>query len=186
MIRVNLLVPGQAPKRVWMAQERRPALLGAVMFLCTLAGVGGWWMRLDRQTVVVEAEIAAGEQELAQLQQAARLVDRAVARRQELFEELALIERLRGAQRGPVTLLSTVSRSLPDGLWLMELNQRGPAVQIEGRATSLTAVTDFAERLQNSGSFEWPVDIVTTSLELVEETSVVRFALRAQALGKGD
>ena len=55
---------------------------------------------------------------------------------------------------GPVSLLETVSSSLPDGLWLTEIKQTGSIVQIEGRALSLTAVTDFTEQMQNSGLFK--------------------------------
>jgi hypothetical protein len=56
-------------------------------------------------------------------------------------------------------------------------------VQLDGRATSLTAVTDFVERLQSSGLFDRPVEILSTSVELVDETTVLRFAVRAQATG---
>ena len=77
-----------------------------------------------------------------------------------------------------------MSRSLTDGLWLMELKQQGAVVQMEGRATSLTAVTDFVERLQDSGVFDRPVEIVSTSMELLDDTSVVRFAVKAQARGQ--
>ena len=63
------------------------------------------------------------------------------------------------------------------------MKQQSNAVQMEGRATSLTAVTDFVDRLQAAAIFDRPVDIVTTSMETIDESSVVRFAIKAQALG---
>ena len=184
MIRVNLLASGApSPRRALVPDISRAALAGVMLLLCTVGGLGYWWWSLGRQAVVVDARIAQSERDLVRLRDAAKLVDRAVARKTELSEKLALIERLRADQRGPVTMLSTISRSLSDGLWLMELNQRGNSIQLEGRASSLTSVTDFAERLQNSGVFDRPVEIVTTSMELVDELSVVRFALKAQAFG---
>jgi Tfp pilus assembly protein PilN len=183
MIRINLLGnAGQAGNSLIPAANR-PALAGMLFLLCTLAGVGGWWWTMGRQAAALDAQIVQSEGDLARLKEAAKLVDRAIARKSELAEKLALIERLRTAQRGPVTLLSTINRSLPDGLWLLELNQRGAGVQLEGRATTLTAVTDFVERLQASGAFDRPVEIVTTSMETMDELSVVRFAVKAQAAG---
>jgi type IV pilus assembly protein PilN len=154
-----------------------------LMLVGTLAGVGLWWWDLGRETTALNARITRSVADLERLKGTAKLVDRAIARKAELSEKLALIDRLRVAQHGPVNLLATLSRSLPDGLWLMELTQKGNTVQVEGRAASLTAVTDFAERLQNSGTFDRPVEIITTSMEPADDFSVVRFAIRAQALG---
>jgi Tfp pilus assembly protein PilN len=183
MIRVNLIPSQKRAQRELIPIAQRSGVAGALLFLLTLGGVGYWYWDLGRQTTALEVRIGESERALVQLKEAAKLVDRAVARKAELSEKIALIDRLRTAQRGPVTLLSTVSRSVTDGLWLMELNQRGAAVQLEGRATSLTAVTDFVERLQMSGAFDRPVEIVTTGMELVDESSLVRFAIKAQAAG---
>ena len=183
MIRVNLLTAGQGSKSPVVLAPHLATIAGVVMLLLTVSGVGLWWWQLGRQAAALEVRITKSEADLTRLKQAARLVDRAVARKSELSEKLALIERLRASQHGPVNLLATVSRSLPDGLWLLELNQKGAVVQFEGRATTLTAVTDFVERLQTSGIFDRPVEIVTTSMEPVDDTAVVRFAVKAQALG---
>src|SRR6185436_9016270 len=104
------------------------------------------------------------------------------ARKTELAERLGVIERLRAAKRAPVSLLETLSRSLPDGLWLLEVKQTGRSVQVDGRAMSISAVTDFTERLQNSGVFDRPVEILTTSSETLEETPVVRFSVKADVV----
>jgi type IV pilus assembly protein PilN len=183
VIKINLLDTGPVAKRAWVPTGQRSALVGLVLLLCTGAGVGVWWWTLTRQVADLQTRITRSETNLERLKKAAKLVDRAMARKAELADKIALIDRLRAAQRGPVNMLSTVNRSLPDGLWLMELNQRGNSVQLEGRATTLTAVTDFAERLQISGIFDRPVEIVTTSMESVDEASVVRFALKAWAVG---
>lgn len=185
MIRVNLLSAAGAPAqpRVWIGPQHRGAALGLVLVLLTGAGVVGWSWNLGRQNAALDTRIAGHEAALVRLKAAAVLVDQAIAKKSELSEKLALIDRLRAAQKGAVNLLSTLSRSLPDGLWLLELKQQGAVVQIEGRASSLTAVTDFAERLQDSGVFDRPVEIVSTGMEMLDDISVVRFAVKAQALG---
>jgi Tfp pilus assembly protein PilN len=184
VIKVNLLTttPTLAePKRAWIPPGQRSAVLGLVLLFGTAAGVGGYWWYLRGQGADVETRIRDREAQLAQLKQAAALVEQANARKAELGERLSLIERLRGSKRGPVVLLETVSRSVPEGLWLIEFRQTGLTVQIEGRALSLTSVTDFAERLQTSGLFRHPVEILTTTTEIVEETPVIRFAVRAES-----
>jgi len=184
MIRINLLAPEiRAARKGLLPAGQRATLLGLLMLMATATGVGVWWWTLQRQAVALDTKIATADRELTRLKDISKMVDRAIARKAELSEKVSLIDRLRAAQRGPVNLLSIVSTSLPDGTWLMEINQKGPSVQIEGRATSLTSVTDFVERLQSSGIFDRPVEIVSTGMETIEDASVVRFAVKAQAAG---
>jgi Tfp pilus assembly protein PilN len=184
MIKINLLAntPGTEPPREWLPRRQRSAAVGLILLMVTAVGVGGWWWYLRHEHAAVSARIAAAEGELQRLKNIAAMVEKAAARKTELAERLALIDRLRQTMRAPVNLLETVSRSLPDGLWLMELKQQGAFVQFEGRATSITSVTDFAELMQNSGLFQRPIEIVTTSTELVEDTSVIRFVVKAEAV----
>jgi type IV pilus assembly protein PilN len=184
MIKVNLLAtnPGVAPAREWLPRDQRSALGALGMLLLTFAGVGGWWAYLHHQGGALDTRIAAAQTELSRLQAASKLVDLTMARKNELTERLSLIDRLRAAKREPVSLLETVSRSVPEGLWLLEIKQAGASVQIDGRATSLTSVTDFTERLQDSGYFQRPVEILTTSTESIDETTVVKFSVKADAV----
>lgn len=183
MIKVNLLAqaPGAAPAREWVPPAQRSALMGLGLLLVTATGVGGYWFYLHRTTARLDARVATSETELVRLKEAAKLVAQVNARKAELSERLGLIDRLRQAKRAPVSLLETVNRSVPDGLWLLEIKQTGTAVQVDGRAMSLTSVTDFAERLQNSGLFKKPVEILTTSTETVDDTTVVKFSVKAEA-----
>jgi Tfp pilus assembly protein PilN len=182
MIKVNLLAASQpaAQAREWLPREQRAAMGGVAIFMTTLVLVGGWWYYLRTEAAGVDTRIDAGLVELARLKEASKVVEQITARKNELSERLSLIERLRTAKREPVTLLETVSRSMPEGLWLMEIKQAASAVQIDGRATSITAVTDFTERLQSSGFFKRPVEILSTGTETIDETDVIRFSVKAE------
>ena len=188
MIKVNLLAtnPGAAPEREWLPRGQRSALVGLGMLVVTALGLGGFWFYQRAQATAVQTSIAAAQAELTRLKEAAKLVDALTSRRTELAERLSLIDRLRAEKRGPVSLLETVSRSIPEGLWLIEIKQVGATVQVDGRATSLTSVTDFAERMQNSGLFKHPVEILTTSTETIEDTTVIRFSVKAEAVPASD
>jgi type IV pilus assembly protein PilN len=182
MITVNLLAnaPGTGPRRVWIPQAQRSIAAGFMLLVVTAAGVGGWWWYLRDQSLGVEAGIATIEADLVRLQDIAVQVEAASARKAELTERVGLINRLRAGKRAPVRLLETVSRSVPDGLWLIEIKQTDAFVRIDGRARSLTSVTDFAQRMQNAGYFRRPVEILTTMAEVYEQANVVRFVVRAE------
>ena len=182
MIRVNLLAsgPSAAQPRVLVRSEQKPAMMGLTMLLVTGLGVGGWWYYINAQTASTETGIVTAEARIEQLKDAMKLLEKVRTQKSELEERLALIERLRIAKHAPVKLLDLLNESVPEGLWLMEIKQSPTGVQIEGRSLSHTAVTDFAHTLQTAGLFKMPVEILTTLMEQVEETNVVRFVLKAE------
>jgi len=188
MIRVNLIsvAPGQAaaPARDWFPKEQRSAAIGLVLLLVTAVGITSWWWYLRHQRRNVEAQIVTAEAELVRLKDVASMVDRAIARKAELSERIDLIERLRATMRAPVKLLETVVHSVPHGLWLIEIKQAGMNVQMDGRAMSNNQVADFAQQMQDSGYFNKPVEISTTS-ELLEEVPVIRFVMKAEVAASG-
>ncbi len=184
MIKVNLLATntGAVAPREWLPREQRSALGGVSILIVTALALGGFWYYQSGQRAAIEVKISAAEAELVRLKDAAAMVERTNARKTELGERLALIDRLRASKRAPVSLLETVSYSVPEGLWLLEILQTAATVKIDGRATSLTAVTDFTERLQSSGYFLRPVEIVSTATEAIDEVGLVRFVVKAEVV----
>jgi type IV pilus assembly protein PilN len=184
MIKVNLLAtnPGVAPPREWLPREQRSTLGGVSVLLLTALALGGYWYYQSSQRASIATQVAAAQTELTRLKEAAAMVERTNTRRTELGERLALIERLRASKRAPVSLLETVSYSMPEGLWLLEIRQAAASVQIDGRATSITSITDFTERLQNSGYFLRPVEILSTSTEAIDDVPLVRFVVKAEVV----
>jgi hypothetical protein len=76
-----------------------------------------------------------------------------------------LIEQLRGGQNVPVQMLDHVSRSLPDMLWLTSLVQKGPELTIQGRSTTLIALSDFVGNLGTNPLLIKPIEIVNSEVE---------------------
>ena len=182
MIRINLLAssPGAAQPRTVVPKEQRPAMIGLSLLLITGLTIGGWWYYLNQQRNATEAGIITAEARIEQLKEAMKLLESARQSKAELEERLALIDRLRAAKSAPVRMLDLMNESITDGLWLMEIKQSATAVQIEGRALSHTAITDFAQALQVAGFFKMPVEIIATMMESVEEANVIRFVLKAE------
>ena len=83
---------------------------------------------------------------------------------------MQLIEQLRSGQSIPVQMLDMISKSVPDMLWLTDLEQKGNDVTIQGQSTTLIAVSDFVGNLGNSPLLVKPIEIVNSTVETVQPT----------------
>ena len=122
------------------------------MLVLASAGTGWWFWSLRQESAQVDADTAAANREAARLKSVLNEVQQFEARTKQLQERVQLIERLRAGQSVPVQLLDHISRSLPDMLWLTDLQQEGPAVTIQGRSTTLIALSDFVGNLGNNAA----------------------------------
>ena len=102
-------------------------------------------------------------------------------RKAQLQQRVTLIEQLRRGQTGPVHVLDEVSKSVPDRLWLTSMVQKDKEFTIDGRTTSLTALSDFVANMEGSAWFKRPVEIVDSQVEPNPQAGdLVRFTIRAQ------
>ncbi len=186
MIRINLL-GGERQK----SARRAPAFdIGKrITFACSLilvagaAGIGWWYWSLTQEEATVEEEIVAANQETARLRPIIAEVTKFEARRQQLQQRVQLIEQLRKGQGVPVQLLDQVSRSLPDMLWLTAMQQKEGDVTIEGRSTTLVALSDFVGNLAGTEFFKKPIEIVDSQVESgnsAQGPEIIKFTVKAQ------
>jgi Tfp pilus assembly protein PilN len=92
-----------------------------------------------------------------------------------------------------VQLLDHVSRSLPDMLWLTDMAQDGGAVTIQGRSTTLIALSDFVNNLGTNPLLIKPIEIVNSEVDASSNgaqarpgqpaVEMVRFTVKAQVAG---
>ena len=186
MIRINLV--GGERKKASRAPVfdvgKRIALACALILVVAAGGIGGWWWSLTREAEAVESEIVAANQEVARLRPIIAEVSKFEARRQQLQQRVQLIEQLRKGQGVPVQLLDQVSRSLPEMLWLTSMQQTGADVTIEGRSTTLVALSDFVGNLGTNEFFKKPIEIVDSQVETGQQQGpeVIKFTVKAQLL----
>jgi type IV pilus assembly protein PilN len=178
MIAVNLLGPARPGRGANDRRRVRTPWMGlASVAIATISsGVAWWWVRAD--VTRLDREMAHIEAEAGRLQAASREADGLLARKTTLLERLTAIDREHETRLAPVRVLETVGQSLPAGVWLTSLHQRGTRLEIDGRALSLQAITDFAGRIQHAGVVTTPVEVVSTSSETRDGTTLVRFSLR--------
>jgi type IV pilus assembly protein PilN len=185
MIRINLL-PTDREK----GARRRPALafdLGqkitlvcSLVLLATALGIGWWWWMLDRQEAQLAAGIAEAERETQRLSTILTQVQQFEQQKAQLQQRVTLIEQLRQGQTAPVHMLDELSRAMPDMLWLTQLKQEGSDLTIEGRCTTLTALSDFVANLERSSYFQRPVEILDSKVETAPPPvgELTRFTLK--------
>jgi type IV pilus assembly protein PilN len=191
MIRINLLgVERQKVKAAAFDISQHTGVLCAVMLVLASAGTGWWFWSLRQESAKVDADTAAANREAARLKSVLNEVQQFEARTKQLQERVQLIERLRAGQSVPVQLLDHISRSLPDMLWLTDLQQEGPAVTIQGRSTTLIALSDFVGNLGNNALLLKPIEIVNSQVEPGESSKngqttpdLISFTVRVQVAG---
>ena len=132
-----------------------------------------------------EAEVAASFRAAGlHVSRGEALAALSAAEQAERAEALARVETLRRGQSSPVHVLDAISRSVPDMLWLTQLDQKGADLVIEGRCMTLTSISDFVDNLGRSGWFKKPVEIVDSHVETGSATAgeLIRFTVKAQVV----
>lgn len=186
MIRINLLAVErkQAPAKFTAGQKLTVAC--SLLLVATVALLGWRFWSLRQESVRLDADITAAQAETRRLHSVLEQVGEFEKRRTLLQQRVALIEDLRKGQSGPVHLLDELSRALPERLWITQMKTQNGDVRLEGRTTSLTALSDFVGNLESSGYFTRPVEILDSQVETQREQpgsipgDVVKFSVRAQ------
>jgi type IV pilus assembly protein PilN len=192
MIRINLLgVERQkARKSFTIDVSSQTSLMCSLVLVAAVAGIGWWYWSLRQQSLQVDQDIVAAQQEVARLQSVLAEVKTFETRQQQLQQRVALIQQLRRGQSVPVQLLDHVSRSLPDTLWLTSFEETGAKVTIEGRSTTLIALSDFVGNLGTSALIKKPIEIVNSQVEPAADGAavagdVIRFTVKATLADPG-
>ena len=169
MIRINLLGGERQVKKKAAAFDlgQRLTLACSLILVLTVAGVGYWYWSLSQRSSQLDADIARAQQEQARLQSIIREVNEFDQQRAALQQRVALIEQLRSGQSIPVQLLDMISKSVPDMLWLTDMEQKGSDVTIQGQSTTLISLSDFVNNLGNATLLQKPIEIVNSTVESV-------------------
>jgi type IV pilus assembly protein PilN len=182
MIRINLLqlerVPSGPSAFAGLAANRLHVVGGAIL-LAGLAGIGWAYTSVSAERGATALAMQQAQAERQRLNSVLEQVAQFEVRRTQLQQRVVLIEQLRQGQSSPVTLLDQISRGLPERLWLTQLKASGSDVFMEGRTTTLTALSDLIGNLESSSAFARPVEILDSNVETANDIELVRFQVRA-------
>jgi type IV pilus assembly protein PilN len=186
MIRINLLgVERQKPKKAFAFDPgAQMTVVCSMVLVLAVSGLGLWYWSLTRESAQLDQELVAAQADAARLASILAEVKQFEQRQQQLQQRVSLIQQLRRGQSIPVELLDHVSRSLPDTLWLTSLDEAGADVTIEGRSTTLIALSDFVANLGSNPLIKRPIEIVNSEVETAAAATpnggdVIRFTVKA-------
>ncbi len=192
MIRINLLGVERPKARKAFAFDpgAQIIVLCSLILVAAVAGIGWWFWSLRQESQQVDADILAARQDVARINSILSEVKQFEQRQQQLQQRVGLIQQLRHGQSVPVQLLDHVSQSLPDTLWLTSLEEAGDAVTIEGRSTTLIALSDFVGSLGTSTLLKKPIEIVNSQVEAATNAApgageVIKFTVKATLADAG-
>ena len=192
MIRINLLgVERQKARKSFSVDlSAQTSLVCSLVLVVAVAGIGWWYWSLRQQSTQVDQDIVTAQEQVASVRSILTEVQQFEQRQTQLQQRVALIQQLRRGQSVPVQLLDHVSRSLPDALWLTSFEGSGADVTIEGRSTTLIALSDFVGNLGNSTLIKKPIQIVNSQVEASGTPSagaaeVIRFTVKATLADPG-
>jgi type IV pilus assembly protein PilN len=184
MIRINLIAgEREKPKRragISFDIGQKVMLLCSLILVATALGIGWWWWALDREQARLTTDTADAQREAARLKTILVQVADFDKQKQQLTERVALIEQLRKGQSAAVHMVDELAKSLPDMLWLMSVKQDGGELTVDGRCTTLTALSDFVANLERSTYFRKPVEIVDSQVDNTPNAGeLIKFTLKA-------
>lgn len=163
MIKINLVSEGRKPI---VARKAKEALgvgdlpLGELLLytfvLLGILMIAGYWWHLKGVIKDRDAAIAEAQREVDELALVLKEVEDFKVKKAELEHKIAVIERLKANQSGPVRIMDLVSAALPDLLWLDNMSLRGSSVDLRGQAFNTNQIATFLESLKRVPEFAEP------------------------------
>jgi type IV pilus assembly protein PilN len=191
MIRINLLAVERErtkKKSTFQTGQKVTVACSAVLVLAVVT-IGWRYLSLNNESKQLDVDISNSQQEASRLHAIILQVQEFEQRKAQLQQRVVLIEQLRKSQTGPVHMLDQISRSLPPSLWLTAMKQENDSITIDGRATSLTALSDFVANLEGTGYFKKSVEIVSSQTEVMTAPpggDVVKFSVKGAFVTPND
>ena len=159
MIKINLLAEkkqGKVKASTAMSVEglgssQNIVLAGLLVLGAAVAGI--WWYTLSSETSNLRTEHVQADAELERLTEIRKKGDEYKSQKELLERKINLITELKKKQAVPVHILDQVSKNLPDFLWLESMSASNNLININGKATTYNAVSNFYGNLTGSGYF---------------------------------
>jgi len=194
MIKINLLKPEKKEvaaggTTISLTEEAKPsqlslpALIGAIAI--TICGIGLLYF-LQSSELSSETKLLADRTlRKAELEKVLKELAEIETTKLELDNKIKIISDLKLRQKDAVFMMDKMSRSLPEWVWLTDLNFKGGSVAISGKALSNNLIADLINNLQNSNSFV-NVQLKTTTRKKEAGIDIFEFRIECQFIRQSD
>lgn len=164
MIKINLLSEGKRPTAVrrtakpaaGVESENIALIMLIVTFLLPVLIAGAVYYKFHLDLVDKQQEVADAQAEVERLRSVLQEVEEFKAKKAELEHKIQVINDLRDNQRGPVQVMDSISRALPELLWLDRMEMGPSQISLTGRAFNFNAIANLAENLDEVPEFREP------------------------------
>lgn len=184
MRRINLL-----PWRTELREKKKKDYLTA-LGVSALVGLGFWMTThfffgtlIDHQNQrnsFLASEIKKLDRKIVEIKELEK-------EREKLIARMTAVEELQSSRHLAVRLFDELSRTLPDGVYLTELEQKNNEARIKGVAQSNARVSNFMRNLEASQwLYEPKLTIIETKLNEDKRTSEFTLHVRQKTDNTGD
>jgi type IV pilus assembly protein PilN len=174
MIRINLLPAHEVKQRLLLRSQ-----VAVAMMLVVVSAIGCVWvMSLQgREKSGRLADLEQVEKEIASLESIVKEVQAFKTKRNQLNKQIEVVGGLKLNQRRPAPILDALSRSLPEQVWVISIQEQGTGIRITGK--SLNGNVGIATFMENMGSSPWfgTAELIESKTELFLDRQVVSFTL---------
>ncbi|MBI3802864.1 MAG: PilN domain-containing protein [Nitrospirae bacterium] len=177
MIKINLLSTQKTKKTKKKVEFQSQIIIASVVLSMLLLVLGYIGIVLNEKVDGLAAEKTKLTSELGVLKGKVKEVENYEKDKKAVEEKINIIEQLRKNQSVPVFLLDQISKSLPDKVWLVNINQQNGTVDLEGKATTNGEIVDFINSLKKSPLFK-DIQILESRQNLEGTISVYTFKLK--------
>jgi len=167
MIKINLLgVPkpkrgkrsggSAAPEMGGGGEGMNPLVPLMLAALVCAGGVYFFYSQQLKRAETIATQKAAAERENRALSEVKATFERKQREAENYRRRVEVIDQLRAAQAGPVSLLTLVGDTVnsTDAVWLSKLTDEGGGIKIEGTALNVHAIANLMSNLQKTGYFK--------------------------------
>ena len=160
MIKVNLLT-GAKREPVRKAPALKVEGFGGsqnlllVVILGLSVAFAGWrYYSLSAEGQRLDQDLDTAREQLKKVEDDRKAIEVLKVKKAAFQKQIDIITNLKNNQQVPVRLLDEVSRSLPDFLWLVSMQETGNQLTFSGKATTPNAYANFYNNLDASPYFQ--------------------------------
>lgn len=177
MIKINLLPTKKTKKTFTIKVGLKPGmtyLIIAVVVMILIEGVV--WYRLNSRITTLIRDKQTLEVKLNDFKEKVKEVENFEKDKKSYEEKIAIIEKLKKSQMGPVHLLDETSRMLPDRVWLTSLKEGAGNINLGGSGMTNDDIVKYVNNLKASNIFK-NVQLIESRQVLESNVPVYSFSL---------
>ncbi len=150
MIRINL-VPIEERKEIKGLGE---FIIGVFILLALLVLLIAANLVQNKRIADVNNKITDVKKQIAKLEEVKKKVEEFKAKNKDLEERIKAIAILEENRTGPLFVMDSLAKAIPDRAWIDKFSEKTSVVQMDGMAWDEITVADFMKKLQSYPYFQ--------------------------------